>query len=229
MRGMPIIWNVNGWRPSISRTMMSRWKNHRHLIQMNEVLSRTCSGLWKVQPILFSMNNQALWRLSKRLAKAWSIGKELLVIDCDREASVLHASWESHEVFNRSMDDCRLIRWHERSWAACDREIVPLWNLWCNWALLVFFCKVSVFPSHLRCVVQLCLWGAAFRAVSFPACRLAFTGDGMVEAVVAQQCSRWLVVVDGLLWIRSSRFWTLLFSLFSSPRTSHSIIFHMCG
>ncbi len=31
----------------------------------------------KVQPILFVMNDRSYWRLGKRFAKAWSIGKEL--------------------------------------------------------------------------------------------------------------------------------------------------------
>jgi flavin reductase (DIM6/NTAB) family NADH-FMN oxidoreductase RutF len=31
----------------------------------------------KVQPILFSMNDQSYWTLGKKLAKPWSIGKEL--------------------------------------------------------------------------------------------------------------------------------------------------------
>ena len=43
----------------------------------DEVLTGDAVDFEKVQPILFSMNNQDYWRLGKRLAKAWSIGKEL--------------------------------------------------------------------------------------------------------------------------------------------------------
>ena len=43
----------------------------------DEVLTRDAVDFEKVQPILFSMNNQDYWRLGKRLAKAWNIGKEL--------------------------------------------------------------------------------------------------------------------------------------------------------
>jgi len=43
----------------------------------DEVLTGDAVDFEKVQPILFSMNNQDYWRLGKRLAKAWNIGKEL--------------------------------------------------------------------------------------------------------------------------------------------------------
>jgi flavin reductase (DIM6/NTAB) family NADH-FMN oxidoreductase RutF len=43
----------------------------------DNVLTGDAVDFEKVQPILFSMNNQDYWRLGERLAKAWNIGKEL--------------------------------------------------------------------------------------------------------------------------------------------------------
>ncbi len=41
------------------------------------VLTNGIVDLAKVQPILFAMNDRSYWSLGKKLAKAWSIGKEL--------------------------------------------------------------------------------------------------------------------------------------------------------
>lgn len=41
------------------------------------VLTYGVIDLAKVKPILFAMHNQSYWRLGEKLAKAWSIGKNL--------------------------------------------------------------------------------------------------------------------------------------------------------
>ncbi len=40
------------------------------------VLTNGVVDLGKVQPILFAMNDRSYWSIGKKLAKAWSIGKE---------------------------------------------------------------------------------------------------------------------------------------------------------
>ncbi len=42
-----------------------------------KVLTNGILDFEKVQPILFVMNDRSYWRLGKKLAKAWGIGKEL--------------------------------------------------------------------------------------------------------------------------------------------------------
>lgn len=42
-----------------------------------DVLTDGVVDFEKVQPVLFVMNDRSYWSLGKRLAKAWSIGKEL--------------------------------------------------------------------------------------------------------------------------------------------------------
>jgi flavin reductase (DIM6/NTAB) family NADH-FMN oxidoreductase RutF len=42
-----------------------------------DILTEGIVDLEKVQPILFIMNDRSYWNIGKKLAKAWSIGKEM--------------------------------------------------------------------------------------------------------------------------------------------------------